>query len=666
MPKSYSIEDFVQTRNTGSSPNQNSPTTSRAVSIDDFVKTRNAAPAQGEQKPKDGFVTSVLKDAAETLVVKPVDRATELIGRSGVLGDTIKRGYEADAEAGRNRQIFGIDVDQQRGFNDGGAKQIGGEALKSLSYLYSGGAGAPAVRGAVSAVAPGATRETFKQGLRTAATQGAKVGAVGGGAFGAGEEMTQRDSTLGSVLKQGAIGAGAGAVAGGAIGTAIPFTGKLISPAERASRRSNEVREALDRATISRGKNPQRDAEIGTRVLKEMDIEDIKTNADLANRADEYIQNIVKNLDEVLETDTTRRTLPQLRAKDRFNYVDEALNQLEKEYRKTNNVQGIRLSESLRRKALNDGLTVKEINDIARLHGRDLNAFNLNGELSSGLNKRAAENTRRGLKETVRSNFGNKIAAEADRAISDFSRIKKIAEDRARAVQKFEALRVRPTLLQKAGSLIEQAINIATLGTSRSLLSLAARNAAGGPSKLNVLDLEKKLAKDLKIIQDAVKNGSSDETIIQKLQEFIRNNGEKPVLLLEAPKPTTLFATQAGKVTPVAQEAADIAAVEAGKAKIPKTGPLYRQKVKEIQNRLEPYLTADEMQIIKMGPKGKPKDTGLPTAEGAPDVYVNPKTQEEFLQNKLERYLSPEEMEIIDWGPKKKKTPRSLTDIFIE
>jgi hypothetical protein len=50
---------------------------------------------------------------------------------------------------------------------------------------------------------------------------------------------------------------------------------------------------------------------------------------------------------------------------------------------------------------------------------------------AENLAKQAAENTRKGLKSTARSNFGNKVYAEADRAISDISRIKKLAQDRA-------------------------------------------------------------------------------------------------------------------------------------------------------------------------------------------------------------------------------------------
>lgn len=114
----------------------------------------------------------------------------------------------------------------------------------------------------------------------------------------------------------------------------------------------------------------------------------------------------------------------------------------------------------------------------------------------------------------------------------------------------------------------------------------------------------------------------------------------------------------------MAQEASDIASVEAGKAKIGQTSEMYQRKVREIQDRLEPYLTPEEMQVIQMGRKPK-SDLGLPTANSTPNVYVNPETLRR-VQMKMEKYLTPEEMEIIDWGPGPKKKPSSLNDIYIE
>lgn len=685
MPSTLSIDEFVKKKSSAPAATSTAPTAPMAqpavpaapaapaapsMSIDSFVKQKSQAPTAPEQydvpPERQGLIETIVRDPIETLLVKPADRTAEALGRLGLFGKTIKTGYEAMADEGKGRNIFGFDIEPQRGWSDGGAKQIGGEALKTASYLYGAGAGAPAASAAVKAP------------TLNAIYQGAKIGAVGGAAYGAGEEMTQKESTLGSILTEGAVGGAAGAVAGGAINAAVPQIAKVVSPAQRAARREQEIGDALKRVAVSRSSksNLARDAETTARALREVDLDGVQTNAELVTRLDEQIGTIAKKMDEVLETDPTRRKLDQLTStidvngqKVTNNYVTDALDQLEKEYTKTANLRKLAEVRQIRDKAIREGLTTKEVNDLARRHASDLNAFSpLSGELSSGLAKQTAENTRQGLKTTARTNFGNEISKEADRAIADLSRLKSIAQGRAQAVERAKAMIVKPSMSQRVGGLLEQALNIATLGTSRGIFHALAnstlKGAARTQNKLSAIELEQMMAKDIKLIQEAAADGASEETIIRKLEEFIRNNGEKPVLMLEAPKSQPLFSTPGGKISPVAQEASDIAATETGRATTPRTSEMYQRKVAEIQDRLEPYLTPEEMQVIQMGRRPK-SDLGLPTANSTPNVYVNPATLKQ-IEMKLERYLTPEEMEIIDWGPAPKKKPSSLNDIYIE
>lgn len=626
------------------------------------------APAPVEKK--DGFLKSIVKDAAKSLVVQPVDRATEAVTRIFAPNSIAAKGYQEEGP----RNVAGIDIEQQRSFDQGGLKQIGGEALKTASWMYGGGAAPTAIKTAVKQTVPGASKTLFKGTVRDSAKEGAKVGAVGGGAYGAGEEMTKEDSTAESVLGAGAAGAALGGLGGGAIGTAVPYATKILNPAEKAAKRAEDVTNSLRRVATGKKGFLDTDAQATQRALREIDLDGVETNADLISRIDEKIKNVSEGLDGALATDTTRRNLRQLVHTTnvngqpvRHNFVEEAIDQLEKEYTKTNNIRGTAQMRQLREKAMREGLTVQEINDLSKIHGKDLSGFSkLTNELSSGLAKQAAENTRKGLKDTARTNFGNKVAEEADRVISDLSRVKKLASDRVRELDSFLKKNTSLTFRQKASNLIEQAINIASLGSSRALMAAVAKGGkAVKTNTLSAMDLEKRLTEDLKLIQEAVKKGASEDDIISKLQQFIKNNGEKPVLLLEAPKPSTLFATPGGKITPIAQEASDVAAVEMKKAKVPKQGPLYQKKVREIQDRLEPYLTPEEMQVVQMGPKGK-SDLGLPDAQTPPDVYTPPQKVRASLEQKLERYLTPDEMEIIDWGPKTKKKKKSLNDIYID
>lgn len=85
------------------------------------------------------------------------------------------------------------------------------------------------------------------------------------------------------------------------------------------------------------------------------------------------------------------------------NYVQQAIDQLKEFYTKTNDAKGLSDMKALEEKANTNGLSSKELNDLAKEHGSTIKAFNANGEAASGLSKQAAENTRAGVKTTARN-----------------------------------------------------------------------------------------------------------------------------------------------------------------------------------------------------------------------------------------------------------------------
>ena len=627
------------------------------------VPTASAAPASAPPE-QDGFFETLIKDPIKTLLVKPAARATEAAGRVGLFGSNIKRGYEEIADSGRGQRILGMDIEPVRGFGQGGGKQIAGEALQSLSYLYGGGAAKKGAQ-AIGGVARGAAAPTTRQ----AAGQVAKVGAIGGGAYAAGEQMTRQESTLGSILAAGAAGAALGGVTGGALGVATPTIVKALSPAQRAIQRGTEVKDALRRITpVTKKSDPVKDAAMQSRVLRDLDLGDAKTNTEIAQVASEQGEVIQSLKKEILRRGTQRQTLPEFSQTIgtngvRVNHVDDSLTQLEKSFAKNNDFDEVAKIREIRRKASTDGLTADEIDDIAIMLGRQV--FNpITGETATGVTKIAMNNTRRNLKNISRNLLGDDLLDSADKAIlrdadaalADLNKFVAIRKQRANAVENLKSSLTERSFNQKLTGLMEQALNIVTAGRSRQISEVLTRGAnAGKPNRLNVLDKEKMLVNDIRLIKEASKKGATEETIVNRLQQLIRNNGEKPVLLLEAPKSSsnTLFGTQKGTITSSAQEASDMAAVEAGKTRTTQMdGRTYRRKMTEIQDRLEEYLTPAEMDIIEMG-TGRPATRGpqLPTAQGAPDVFVNPANLDAALQRKLERYLSPEEMAVIQMGP---------------
>ncbi len=160
---------------------------------------------------EDGFFKSLAKDVAGTLVVKPVAKTTEALGRLGLFGSNIKKGYEDIADTGKGQNIMGINVEKQRGFSDGGVKQILGETAKTASYLVGGGA------------LPNIARSTLGGRVLSGLVQGTKAGAVSGALYGGGQEAIKQESTVGSITKQAGIGGLIGGATGGVIGGVLPI-----------------------------------------------------------------------------------------------------------------------------------------------------------------------------------------------------------------------------------------------------------------------------------------------------------------------------------------------------------------------------------------------------------------------------------------------------------
>lgn len=169
------------------------------------------------QQPQDkGFLRTLIEDPFKTLLVKPAARTAEAVGRTGLLGENIKRGYEAMSDAGESQTFGGITVEPQKAFGQGGASQILGDVAKTTSYLYSGGAGTQAVR-------------TGLKGEVIAGTlQGAKTGAIGGGTASFGEAIQNAENSPSDVAYKTLLGTAGGAVTGGIIGATIPVVVNTI------------------------------------------------------------------------------------------------------------------------------------------------------------------------------------------------------------------------------------------------------------------------------------------------------------------------------------------------------------------------------------------------------------------------------------------------------
>lgn len=155
----------------------------KAQGLDD-TQIQQLSEKYGYSMPKE----NILASAAKTLVGKPVARATELIGRTGILGENIQRGYQAMADEGEGvlaKTPFGtMNIEAQKSFGDGGGRQIAADALDSTAYLtpIKGGKIAKTALGVGSGYAADVSNN-LRDGEQGADIFKPGFGAVGGAIF---------------------------------------------------------------------------------------------------------------------------------------------------------------------------------------------------------------------------------------------------------------------------------------------------------------------------------------------------------------------------------------------------------------------------------------------------------------------------------------------------
>lgn len=299
-----------------------------------------------------------------------------------------------------------------------------------------------------------------------------------------------------------AVEQGISTVKGGAQATkeAVGGVRDLVSPPKTPTELAGKITQA----------EPQ-DIPAATRALGTVDTTGVKTFKDLSAKLDAKIKENTASVDTELGKDTTPRKIQTLATPVKVgestiyhNYVVDAIKQLKDFYAKTNDVKGLAKMNAYEAKidpVKGQGLTLKEVNDIARLHGQDLNAYNASGELASGLTKQSAENTRQGLKETVRSQMTNDTTRGIDKSTSDLIRTKGLVDDMATKVQKLQNKFEKAGLIQKAGTAIGKGVDLMTGGLFKGLFkSLTGMGGTGGRT-LNAIEIEQQLAKNLKLLE---------------------------------------------------------------------------------------------------------------------------------------------------------------------
>lgn len=237
-------------------------------------------------------------------------------------------------------------------------------------------------------------------------------------------------------------------------------------------------------------------------------VKDAKTFSDLTSILDEEIKSNSSKVDENLgqnqlkfkPADTTRTIDTQGGGAITSDPVGNALHQLETFYEKTNDIEHLARIKDLTTKFENEGLDSNELNAIAREHGRELNAFNQNGELASGLNKQAAENTRSALKNVI-DHLNPKAGRDAiDANTSDLIRTRDLVDEMATKVQQIENKLRTYGRVQKFGRYAGKALDVFTQGFAKGFLRQILGLGSEQGTQMNALQLQGELPKYLNLL----------------------------------------------------------------------------------------------------------------------------------------------------------------------
>ncbi len=149
------------------------------------------------------------------------------------------------------------------------------------------------------------------------------------------------------------------------------------------------------------------------------------------------------------------------------------------------------------------GLTYKDVNNLARLHGQTINAFNANGEAASGLSKQTAENTRSGLKGIARQGLGGKEAEALDKKLSDLYDTQALIEKQVNKVNALAQKTPKQGIIPKVvGKTVSIAVKAADALTGNPLKAIGKEIGLGGNQPaMSALEIEKNLAKNLRILR---------------------------------------------------------------------------------------------------------------------------------------------------------------------
>ena len=305
---------------------------------------------------------------------------------------------------------------------------------------------------------------------------------------------------------------------------------KLSSMAETSAEKAQTGAEKAA-GQITQGKISQ--AKTSAKVLANpaLDTTGVKTYNDLSDSLQAHINNLKAAVDTEYEKNPMPIKLEDLsqnlksgETTAQANYVKDALGQLKELYTKTNDPLSAAKIEDLTTKAINEGLTPKEINDLSRQYGNEFGdkAFSKTGDPLTSVNAQNFENTRSGIKDTARNLLQDDTAKSLDKNMSDAIQTKQLVDKVAEKVNALTERVKERGVIEKFGRLLGKGVDMATFGGPRAFIMKWLFPSNIGLKTLNSLDLQDLLSKNLEKVQQL--EAAPESTLPGKLLQFIKED----------------------------------------------------------------------------------------------------------------------------------------------
>lgn len=426
--------------------------------------------------------------------------------------------------------------------------------------------------------------------------------------------------------------------------------------AEKSAQKSAE---SLDKNTAKAletvGRIVQGDEEaknIALEVFKNLDTKGVKTYKELYERLGARGKELMQQVDDELLKDTKGYNFWDNLVKKEVETVggtkkiietpiSDGIEQLKELYEKVGDQISFAKMEGLEDKFAKEGLSLKEMNDLARQYSSEFwkKAFNKMGDPKTSVSSELYESQRKAIKEFVREKMPDDVVKNLDKQYSELSNTRAWIEKMAEKVNTLTQKTKKKGFLEKAWGLVANVIDKASGWSLKGFIGKLLPSNVGNKIN-NSLDMEAELPKLLKEMQGFVWE-------IKKWSDGAKNQiAQYTENLDKLIKQWNLKVSNANYQNPYKQTLQMLSEVN---AQVPKGSPTKDMFTKQVYKQKEEILSKVIEDIDNKTIKGKYNRYFDPNKPKEPSIWVT-------IWGKVFKYHMPKYLKIT---PKDNKLPIS-------